>query len=97
MIQVAIQLPDDLNCFVQQSVQSGAYHDTDDFFVSVIATLKEQIESPFTEEEQAKLGSLRQDVQLAVEQLDRGEGIRELDWDEFIAARHQEFAAPPSA
>ena len=97
MIQVAIQLPDDLNGFVQQSVQSGAYHSTDEFFVSVIATLKEQIESPLTEEEQAKLGSLREDVHLAAEQLDRGEGIRGLDWDAFIAARHREFAAQQSA
>jgi Arc/MetJ-type ribon-helix-helix transcriptional regulator len=48
MTQVAIQLPDELSQFVQKSVDSGAYQNADEFFVSVVATFKEQVESRLT-------------------------------------------------
>ncbi len=92
MPQVAVQLPDDLNRFVQKSVESGAYHDTDEFFVSMIATFKEQIEASLTTEEETKLTALRADIQLAVDQADRGEVIRGFDVDGFLAERHRSFA-----
>lgn len=97
MNSVAIQLPDDLTRFVQQSVSSGAYLDTNDFVVSVIATFKEQVEAPFTDEEAVKLATLRTDVQHAADQLDRGEGIRDFDWDAFLAERHRAHAAKHAA
>lgn len=42
--------------------------------------------------EHVKLEALRQDIQIAAEQLDRGEGI-EIDWDAFIEERHRAYAA----
>jgi Arc/MetJ-type ribon-helix-helix transcriptional regulator len=89
MTKVAIQLPDDLNQFVEKSVQSGAYHDADEFFASLLYNLKEQSDADLTEEEQQKLVALRSDVQHAVGQLDRGEGIRDFDYDAFLAERHR--------
>lgn len=89
MPQVAVQLPDDLNHFVQKSVESGVYHDADEFFASMIATFKEQVEAPLTAEEEAKLAALRADIQLAVDQADRGEVIRGFDVAEFLAERHR--------
>lgn len=97
MTQVAIQLPDELNQFVQKSVDSGAYHNADEFFVSVVATFKEQVESCLTAEDESKLAALRVDVQHAADQLDRGEGIRDFDWDAFLADRHRAHAARISA
>jgi len=97
MTQVAIQLPDELSQFVQKSVDSGAYQSADEFFVSVVATFKEQVESRLTAEEEAKLATLRADVQHAADQLDRGEGIRDFDWDAFLADRHRAHAARNSA
>ncbi len=80
MTEVAIQLPDELDQFVRRSVSSGAYHDADEFFVSVLSN------------EQAKLTDLRRDVQHAAAQLDRGEGVTHLDWDAFLAERHRAHA-----
>ena len=42
--------------------------------------------------EHAKLEALRQDIQIAAEQLDRGEG-KEIDWDAFLSERHRAYAA----
>lgn len=42
--------------------------------------------------DQAKLAALRHDIQIAADELDRGEGI-EIDYDEFLAERHRAYAA----
>lgn len=97
MTSLAIQLPDDLSQFVRTSVKSGGYHDADEFFVSVLSTFKEQVESPLTDEESAKLASLRADIQHAVDQVDRGEVIRDFDMTTFLAERHREHAARQTA
>ncbi|MDB6137152.1 MAG: hypothetical protein JWO94_224 [Verrucomicrobiaceae bacterium] len=93
MTGVAIQLPDELDAFVREAVKSGAYHDADEFFVSVLSNFKELVEAPLSEPEQAKLADLSRDVQHAADQLDRGEGVRYLDWNAFLAERHGEHAA----
>jgi putative addiction module CopG family antidote len=98
MTQVAVQLPDELNRFVQQSIASGAYQNTDEFFVSVLASLKEQAESELSDEEERRLAALRADLQLGVDQLDRGETVKDLDWDDaFLAERHRSFDSRPNA
>ncbi len=97
MTSLAIQLPDDLSQFVRASVNSGGYHNADEFFVSVLSTFKEQVESALTEEESAKLASLRADIQHAVDQVDRGEVIRDFDMTAFLAERHCEHAARQTA
>lgn len=91
MTHVAVHLPDELNRFVQQSIASGAYHSTDEFFVSVLANLKEQAELELSDEEERRLDALRADIQLGVDQLDRGESVKDLDWDAFLAERHRKF------
>lgn len=92
MTQVAIQLPDELSDFVKQSVQAGDFHTADEFFVSIVSMYKDQVEERLSEADQAKLESLRRDIQVGVDQLDRGEGI-ELDWDAKMAKLHRERAA----
>ncbi len=97
MPSLAIQIPDDLSQFVSASVQSGAYHDADEFFVSMLTSFKEQTESPLTEEENAKLATLRADIQHAVDQADRGEVIHGFNMASFLAERHREHAARQTA
>ena len=97
MTQVAIQLPDELGQFVQQSVRTGGFHDANEFFVSFVATLKEQTESPLSAEEQTKLTALRADIQHAVAQAERGEIIRDFKMDAFLQERHREHAAAAKA
>lgn len=93
MTQVAIQLPDDLGQFVQKTVSSGGFHDASEFFTSIVATLKEQAESPLTREEELKLAALRADIQHAVDQAERGEVIRDFSMNAFLEERHREQAA----
>ncbi|MBL9131175.1 MAG: hypothetical protein JNG86_08255 [Verrucomicrobiaceae bacterium] len=97
MTQVAIQLPDELGQFVHQSVRTGGFQDANEFFVSFVASLKEQTESPLTTEEQVKLTSLRADIQHAVAQVERGEIIRDFKMDAFLQERHREHAASAKA
>ena len=91
MTRVAIQLPDELNQFVNKSVQAGDFHNADEFFISVVSMYKDQVEEGLGEAEQKKLESLRRDIQVGVDQLDRGEGS-EMDWDAFFADRHRAYA-----
>lgn len=91
MTQVAIQLPDELSQFVNQSVRSGGFHNADEFFISVVSMYKDQVEEGLSEADQTKLESLRRDIQVGIDQLDRGEGS-EMNWDEFFAQRHSAYA-----
>lgn len=59
--------------------------------VAVISVRESQIEA--LHEESAKLASLRADIQHAVDQVDRGEVIRDFDMTAFLAERHREHAA----
>lgn len=93
MTQVAIQLPDELGQFVKQTVRAGGFQDENEFFVSFVSSLKEQAESPLTDDEQAKLASLRADIQHAVAQAEHGEVIQDFNMDAFLQERHREHAA----
>ena len=97
MTQVAIQLPDDLSKFVEETVQAGGYPSTDDFFISVVSMYKDQVEVRLSEADEAKLAALRTDIQTAVEQADRSEVIRDFQMDDFLAARHRERTTLKSA
>ncbi|GAA5136802.1 hypothetical protein GCM10023213_12490 [Prosthecobacter algae] len=92
MTQVAIQLPDDLSQFVNESVQAGDFPTADEFFIHAVSIYKDQIESQFREADATKLERLRQDIQTAADQLDRGEGI-EMDWEAKRARLHRDHAA----
>jgi Arc/MetJ-type ribon-helix-helix transcriptional regulator len=97
MNSLAIQLPDELNQFVLSAVESGGYHNADEFFVSMLSSFKEQVESPLSEEEAAKLASLRADIQYAVEQAERGEVIHDFNMAAFLVERHREHTAHQTA
>jgi hypothetical protein len=48
--------------------------------------------SQLSPEDQAKLASLRIDIQHGMDQLDRGEGI-EIDWDTKLVDLHKRYEA----
>ena len=97
MTQVAIQLPDELSQFVNKSVQAGEYHNADEFFINVLSIYKDQVEERLSEADEAKLAALRADIQIAVDQAERGDVIRNFDVKEFLAERHAAFAERQSA
>lgn len=95
MTRLALELPDDLNRFVKRAMESGDFPTTDEFFVSVLTSLKEQSEADFSPEELSKLSALRAEIGLAEEQLASGESVTDPDWDAFLAERHRVFAGQP--
>jgi Arc/MetJ-type ribon-helix-helix transcriptional regulator len=97
MTQVAIQLPDELSQFVNKSVQAGDFHNADEFFISIVSMYKDRVETRLSEADEAKLVALRADIQIAVDQADRGEIIRDFQMEDFLAERHREHAALKSA
>jgi Arc/MetJ-type ribon-helix-helix transcriptional regulator len=96
MTHVAIQLPDELSQFVNKSVEAGDFHSTDEFFTSIVSMYKDNVETRLSEADEAKIASLRYDVQHAAAQLDQAGGS-EMNWDEFFADRHQAYAERQSA
>ena len=85
MTHVAVQLPDDLKTFVDQSVKSGAFHDAGDFMVNLLYDIKAQSESGLSEEQQAKLAALRAEIAVGVAQAEAGDFV-EFSADEIIAS-----------
>ncbi|CAN5810755.1 hypothetical protein BH11VER1_BH11VER1_03810 [soil metagenome] len=93
MTQVAIQIPDELNQFLLESVRTGDYQNMDEFFVSMLYNLKEQSEAELTIEDGQKLTVLRNDISDAIKALEHGEGIPDLNYEAFLAERHRVYEA----
>ena len=92
MTHLAVQLPDDLKTFVDQSVKSGAFHDAGDFMVNLLYDIKAQSESGLSEEQQAKLAALRAEIAVGVAQAEAGDFV-EFSADEIIASGRARRAA----
>ena len=92
MTEVAIKLPDDLGLFVEASVKTGAFSDAGDFVVNLLYNVKAQSESELSEEQQAKLATLRAEIAVGIEQAERGEFV-EFTADEIIAEGRARRAA----
>ena len=92
MTEVAIKIPDDLGPFIAKSVKTGAFNDAGDFVVNLLYNIKAQSETELSEEQQAKLATLRAEIAVGIEQADRGEFV-EFTADEIIAAGRARRAA----
>jgi antitoxin ParD1/3/4 len=92
MTQIAIQLPDELSGFIDQSVKAGAFDGAADFMVNLLYNVKAQSEAELSEEQQAKLANLRAEVAIGIDQADRGEFV-EFTADEIIAEGRARRAA----
>lgn len=92
MTQVAIQIPDDLKPFIDQSVKSGLFSDAADFVVNTLYNVKAESESESLEEQTAKLATLRAEIAIGIEQAERGEFV-EFNADEIIAEGRARQAA----
>lgn len=63
---MVLALPDDLKKFVQNEVASGRFRSTEDVICEALRRLREH---------ERQLDELRADLQIGIDQLDRGEGI----------------------
>lgn len=86
MTQLAIKLTDELNDFVQASVQSGAFHNASEMVANALHALKSQ--------DEAKLAALRSEISYGAEQAQRGEFV-EFDAETVIADRKRLSSKAP--
>lgn len=84
MTQVAIKLTDELNDFVQATVEAGVFRNASEMVANALHALKAQ--------EQEKLAALRADVAVGVEQARRGEFV-EFDAETVIADGRKRLAS----
>ena len=92
MTQLTIQIPDDLKPFVDQVVGSDGYSTGSEFIISLLYSEKTLRETEMSPDEDAKLQRLRTEIQVGVDQLNRGE-FEEFDADDLIARGHGRLAA----
>lgn len=67
-----IQLHPDTAQFIREQIEAGHYSDIDEVIQDAMNLLQNRKLSP--EERAAKLERLRKDIQIGIDQLDRGEG-----------------------
>ena len=92
MTQVAVKLPDELKPFVEQSVKSGAFSDASEFMVNLLYNVRAQSEMELSEEQQAKLATLRAEIAVGLEQAEHGDFV-EFTAEEILAAGRSRRAA----
>lgn len=85
-----IQLHPDTAQFIREQIEAGHYSDIDEVIQDAMNLLQNRKLSP--EERAAKLERLRSDIQVGIDQLDRGEST---PWnlEEFLAEAHRGFDA----
>jgi len=76
---LTVSLPDPLNAFVHQQVESGAYANAEEVVQASLRRFQRQYE-----EDAHKLTQLRSAIQVGLDQLDRGEGIKVADVRAFL-------------
>ncbi len=92
MTQVALQIPDDLQPFIDRSVKSGAFRNAADFLVNLLYNIQAESESFTDIEASEKLTHLRSEVNIGIEQLRNGESA-EFDAEDVIQRGKARLAA----
>lgn len=92
MTKIAIQIPDELQTFIDRSVETGAFHDADELLTSLLYDFKARNESDLTVDQQAKLVALRSEIQLGLGQAERGDFV-DFNAGQIIREWHARTAA----
>jgi Arc/MetJ-type ribon-helix-helix transcriptional regulator len=74
-------------------VQSGAFNDAGDFMVNLLYNFKAQSETELTDEQQAKLTTLRSEIAAGIQQADAGDFV-EFSADDILAEARARRSAP---
>ena len=75
MTQLAIQIPDDLKSFIDQSIVTGSFSDAGDFLTNLLYNFKAQSESELSAVQEAKLTALRSEIAVGIKQAERGDFV----------------------
>lgn len=82
---MSLNLPPEFERAIRERVESGAYASAEDVFAACLKALNE-----WEDVQRAKFETLRAEIQVGIEQLDRGEGI---DGEEALQRIRARFAA----
>ena len=82
MSQIAVQLPAELDAFVESSVASGDYAGPNELVTQALYAYRDRVEL-----DRIKLQRLRRDIQTGIDQLERGEFVTDFDVEQFLAER----------
>ena len=88
MTQVAIALPEDLQKFVDHTVKSGAFTGPNEVVASALYALRDQMDL-----ERLKLLRLRRDVQIGIDEIERGDVVENFNVESLLAELSQEHDA----
>ncbi len=80
MTQLSVSIPEDLGTFVESTVQSGAYAGPSELISQALYSYRDQIEL-----EHIKLIRLKRDLQVGIDQIQRGEVVEDFNVEEFLA------------
>ena len=84
----AVQLADDLDAFVRAQVEAGSYASPDEVILAGVRRFKAQ-----AEDEARRLARFHEAVQIGLDQIERGEGIKVTVLRAFITEIEAEVEA----
>lgn len=85
MSQLAVQLPVELDEFIQVAVASGDYSGPNELITQALYAYRDRVEL-----DRIKLQRLRRDIQVGIDQLERGECVSDFDVEQFLAERRSQ-------
>jgi Arc/MetJ-type ribon-helix-helix transcriptional regulator len=77
MSQIAVQLPAELDAFVESSIAPSDYAGPNELVTQALYAYSDRI----------KLQRLRRDIQTGIDQIERGEFVTDFDVERFLAER----------
>lgn len=92
MTQVAIQIPDDLKPFIDQSVKTGLFSDAADFVLNMLYDMKAVSEQPQLLTNEAKLERLRSAIAAGLGDVNAGR-FAAFDAEDIITRGRTRIAA----
>lgn len=92
MGQFDVQLPAELDEFVQIAVASGGYTGPNELVTQALYAYRDRVEL-----DRIKLQRLRQDIQVGIDQLERGEFVTDFDVEQFLAERRKKHSQTAAA
>ncbi|WP_395745803.1 type II toxin-antitoxin system ParD family antitoxin [Prosthecobacter sp.] len=80
MTQLAVNVPVELGEFIRTSVDAGDFAGPNELVAQALYLFRDQHEL-----DRIKLERLRRDIQVGIDQIERGEAVTDFDVDKFLA------------
>lgn len=80
MTQLAVNVPVELGDFIEASVASGDFAGPNELVAQALYSFRDQHEL-----DRIKLERLRKDIQMGIDQIERGEVVADFDVDHFLS------------